>query len=133
VIAVNKADEQHETESERSARELSGALRFLRGDEGEWQTPVITCSGLHDVNLDKVWHHVQRHRAHLDATGALAVKRQAQLVDWTRAMVRDRLLARLGEPGMREQVSAAEAAVLAGEITPDQAAVRVLDALDSLR
>lgn len=133
VIAVNKADEQHEDESARAARELSAALRFLRGPEGQWQTPVITCSGLHNIGLDKVWHHVERHRAWLEEDGAgsgLERKRRGQLVDWTRAMVRDRLLARLDEPAVREVVRRAEAEVLAGGLTPDQAATRIVDAVD---
>ena len=126
VIAVNKADEQHEDDSARAARELSGALRFLRGAEDAWQTPVITCSGLHNLNLDKVWKHVLRHRAWLGGHGGLAAKRKEQLVEWTRALVRDRLLARLDVPGVHEAVAAAEAAVRAGRLTPDQAATEIL-------
>ena len=131
VIAVNKADEQHETESERAARELSAALRFLRGDAEDWQTPVITCSGLHNLNLDRVWKHVGRHRAWLDEHGGLERKRRDQLVQWTRALVRDRLLARLEAPGVRDAVRAAEADVQAERLTPDQAAARILAALDN--
>src|SRR5947209_4726428 len=71
VIAVNKADEQHEDESRRAARELSGALRLLRGEADDWQAPVITCSGLNNVNLDEVWHHIERHRGWVDAHGGL--------------------------------------------------------------
>jgi GTPase len=130
VIAVNKADEQHETESERAGRELSAALRFLRGGDDEWQTPVVTCSGLHNVNLDRVWQHVERHRRWLSAAGGLERKRRDQLVEWTRALVRDRLLARLEAPGVREAVRDAEEAVRAAELTPDQAATRILTALD---
>jgi LAO/AO transport system kinase len=141
VIGVNKADEQHEQDSNRAARELSGALRLLRGADDDWQTPVITCSGLHDVGLDRIWHHVSRHRAWLQAhyggpaagaggTGGLDVKRRAQLVQWTRAMVRDRLLARLEAPTVRAAVAAAEAAVLAGDVSPDQAATQILAAVD---
>ena len=130
VIAVNKADEAHETESERARRELSAALRFLRGPAEKWQTPVITCSGLHNVNLDRVWKHVGRHRAWLDAHGGLANKRRDQLVQWTRALVRDRLLARLDAPDVRDVVRSAEAEVHAEQLTPDQAATRILQALD---
>jgi LAO/AO transport system kinase len=132
VIAVNKADEQHEDESARAARELSGALRFLRGADDEWQTPVITCSGLHNLDLDRVWAQVGRHRAWLDGHGGLAAKRRDQLVEWTRALVRDRLLARLTEPVVRARVQAAEAAVRAEQLTPDQAATQILAALDQL-
>jgi GTPase len=130
VIAVNKADEAHETESERAGRELSAALRFLRGPDDEWQAPVVTCSGLHNLNLDRVWKHVGRHRAWLDEHGGLERKRRDQLVEWTRAMVRDRLLARLQGGGVRDAVRAAEDAVRAGDLTPDQAATRILAALD---
>jgi hypothetical protein len=45
-------------------------------------------------------------------------------------MVRDRLLARLDADALRETVRAAEADVLYGESTPDQAATRILAALD---
>jgi LAO/AO transport system kinase len=130
IVAVNKADEQHEIESARAARELSAALRFLRGPADEWQAPVVTCSGLHNVNLDRVWKHVQRHRAWLDAHGGLERKRRDQLVDWTRALVRERLLARLDAEPVRRAVASAEAAVLTGELTPDQAAARILESFD---
>ena len=124
------ADEEHEQSSERAARELSGALRLLRGPEGAWQTPVVTCSALHNVNLDRVWKHVQRHRAWLDEHGGVQRKRREQLVEWTRAIVRDRLFARLAAPQLREEIQAAEDAVRAGTLTPDQAAARIVAAVD---
>lgn len=130
VIAVNKADEEHEDGSESAARELSGALRLLRGTDEEWQTPVVTCSALHNINLDRVWKHVERHRAWLVGHDGLERKRREQMVEWTRAMVRDRLLGRLGAPGVREAVREAEDAVRAEQLTPDQAATKILAALD---
>jgi len=132
VIGVNKADEHHEDESERAARELSGALRFLRGAADDWQTPVVTCSGLENLNMDRVWKHVTRHRDRLVERGELDAKRRRQLVEWTRAMVRDRLLDRLTAPGVRGAVKAAETAVLAGEITADQGAQQILAAVDAV-
>jgi len=47
VIAVNKADGDHAEDSRHAADELSGALRLLRGDDADWQAPVVTCSALH--------------------------------------------------------------------------------------
>lgn len=133
VIGVNKADGEHAHESERAARELSGALRLLRGADDEWQTPVVTCSGLENLNMDRVWKHVTHHRDRLVERGELDAKRRRQLVEWTRAMVRDRLLDRLGAPGVRAEVKAAEKAVLAGEITADQAATQIIAAVDNPR
>ncbi len=129
VIAVNKADGEHQAPSERAARELSGALRMLRGPEDAWQTPVLTCSALHNEGLDKVWKHVQRHRDKLAEDGGLAAKRDRQQLEWIRAMVRNRLLATLETPYAREVSTSVEDAVLAGELTPDEAADRILAAL----
>jgi LAO/AO transport system kinase len=129
VIAVNKSDGEHAQDSQKAARELSGALRLLRGGDEDWQTPVITCSALHNDNLDRVWKHVQRHRDWLQQRGEFDAKRRRQLVEWTRAMVRDRLLGRLDEPRIRTLAAEVEADVLADRLTPDQAATRILDAL----
>ena len=117
------------THRTRAARELAGALRMLRGPEDSWRPPVVTCSGLHNHDVDTVWKQVLAHRAWLDAHGELTAKRRRQLVDWTRAMVRDRLLASLDVPAVRQVTQAAEAAVLEGTSTPDQAASAILAAL----
>jgi LAO/AO transport system kinase len=129
VIAVNKADGEHADASQRAARELSAALRLLRGADGDWQAPVLTCSALHNTGLDKVWKHVQRHRQKLLADGEFEAKRRRQLVEWTRSMVRERLLDQLETPAARELVAGAERAVLAGELTAEQAAEQILAGL----
>jgi LAO/AO transport system kinase len=90
----------------------------------------VTCSALENVDLDRVWKHVLRHRAHLEERGEFEAKRTQQLVEWTRAMVRDRLLSRLDSDAVRTVAADVEAAVVAGDLTPDQAAHRVIDAVD---
>jgi LAO/AO transport system kinase len=130
VIAVNKADGEHQLGSERAARELSAALRLLRGADDAWHVPVLTCSALHNTGVERVWRQLTRHREQLVATGGFQAKRERQLVQWTRELVRDRLLDRLRTPAVRKIGESAEQAVLAGELTPDQAAERILAALD---
>jgi LAO/AO transport system kinase len=126
VIAVNKSDGAAAAESQHAARELSGALRLLRGDEGDWQPPVITCSGLTNDGLDRVWKHVQRHRTWLRLDGRLERKRAEQRVVWTRSMVREQLLAPLAEPGAREAVGRIEADVRLARISPEAAAEEIV-------
>jgi len=130
VIAVNKADGEHQAESEKAGRELSAALRLLRGPDDAWQVPVLTCSALHNTGIDRVYAKLARHREYLLNGGEFQRKRDRQLVQWTRDLVRNRLLDRLREPAVRRVAEAAEQAVLAGELTPDQAAGRILDRLD---
>ena len=87
---------------------------------------MLTCSALHETGLDRVWKHVQRHRDKLADDGAFdgQARRPAGGVD--PAMVRDRLLDQLRSPYAQPVVAEAESAVLAGELTPDQAAEQIL-------
>ncbi len=128
VVAVNKADGPDQLVAERAARELTSALRLLRDPDG--RPPVLACSGLTNAGLGDVWAAISAHHAALAATGELVEKRRRQLVSWTRAMVRSRLLGRLDRPSVRAVVERSEAAVLAGELTPDQAAAAIVAAVD---
>ena len=129
VIAVNKADGEHERDAKRAARELAGALRMIYGPDAPWTPPVLTCSGLDDRGLDAVWQQIERHREQLLETGELDSRRQQQQVDWTWSMVREQLLGRLAEhPGVRGVVPEVEQAVRNGELTATLAAQRILDA-----
>jgi len=127
VIAVNKADGEHELPARKAARELSGALRLLRSTD-PWVPPVLTCSGMTGTGLDTVWEQVTRHHSELASSGELAAKRRRQQVDWTWTMVRDTLLTRLQEhPGVRALAPTLDREVADGELTPTLAAERILE------
>ncbi|RSN13107.1 methylmalonyl Co-A mutase-associated GTPase MeaB [Streptomyces sp. WAC 05977] len=129
VIAVNKADGDHERDAKRAARELTGALRMIYGRDAEWTPPVLTCSALTDVGLDEVWAEIGRHRDVLTASGELDERRRRQQVEWTWSMVREQLLGRLAShPDVRAVVPDVERAVRDGELTPTLAAQRILEA-----
>jgi LAO/AO transport system kinase len=132
VIAVNKADGEHEGEARAAARELAGALRLVRG-KGEWAPPVVTVSGLHDVGVGDLWGRVLAHRDHLGTDG-LADKRARQQLDFTWALVREELDQRLrhsaGVRRIREEI---RDAVLAGDLPAPVAADRLLAAYDEPR
>jgi len=127
VIAVNKADGPHTDDAHKAARELSGALRLLRGHDGAWQPPVVTCSGLEGTGLDNVWRHLVRHQDTLAASGELERRRQRQQIDWVWATVRRDLLDRLrSDPEVAALTPKIEAQVLDGSLTPALAAERLL-------
>jgi LAO/AO transport system kinase len=116
VVAVNKADGPHEADARKAARELTGAMRLLRGPAGA--PKVLTCSGLTGDGLDVVWETVRAHRAGLDSSGELASRRRQQQVDWTWSMVHDQLLASLhGDPAVRLLVPELERRVRDGQLT----------------
>ncbi|MEO3867702.1 methylmalonyl Co-A mutase-associated GTPase MeaB [Nonomuraea sp. B12E4] len=127
VIAVNKADGEHELPARKAARELAGALRMLRYDtaSGTGPPPVLTCSALAGDGLERVWRQVLAHRESLD----LGAKRRAQQVRWTWTMVRDRLLGELrDDPDVAAITEEVEREVLAGRLPPALAADRLLAA-----
>lgn len=132
VIAVNKADGDREQEARVAARDLSGALRLVRGkaDSEGWAVPVVTCSGLTGARVDEVWDQIGKHREHLGDEG-LARKRAEQQLDFTWALVRDELDQRLRHsPAVRGVQDEVRSALLAGELTAPLAADQILAAYD---
>jgi len=128
VIAVNKADGPGEIESRRTARELAGAIRMLRGHGADWDVPVLTCAGLTGAGLPEVWAKLVEHQDRMRASGELDERRRTQQVRWTWQLVRDGLEHQLrAHPGVRAAVPDLEQAVLAGELTPALAARQVLE------
>jgi LAO/AO transport system kinase len=129
VIAVNKADGDHKMEAKRAARELSGALRLLRSDERDRDTPVLTCSAREGTGLDQVWDEIAGHQERLRESGELEARRRRQQVGWTWAMVRERLLGELhAHPAVRDLAPGLEKDVADGNLTPALAAERILEA-----
>ncbi len=129
VIAVNKADGPHVEDARRAARELSGAIRMLRGSGSDWQVPVLTCSALDGTGLDQVWAKLIAHQERLASDGELERRRQTQQVRWTWRLVREALESDLRDhPEVRRLTPEVEAAVRAGELTPSLAARTLLDA-----
>ena len=128
VIAVNKADGDHETEARLAARELAGALRMVHGP-GE-APAVVTCSGLTGAGVDDMWQRVLDHRERLGDEG-LTDKRAHQQLDFAWALVRDELEQRLRRShAVRRLRPDVRARVLRGELTAVAAADLVLAAYD---
>ncbi len=133
VIAVNKADGDRAAEAQGAARELAGALRLVHSSGDGWVPPVLTCSGLHGTDVDKVWERVVAHRDSMGEEG-LATKRAEQQLEFTWALVRDELAQRLRRsPGVRAIRDDVRRELLAGELTAPLAADRLVAAYDEDR
>ncbi len=133
VIAVNKADGPGEPDARKAARELAGALRLLQGgaggSSGDWQVPVVTCSGLTGAGLEELWSRLERHHEHLATSGDFDRRREAQRVAWIWETARGTLLDRLqADPAVRALAPSLESQVRAGTMTPGQAADALLAA-----
>lgn len=134
MIAINKADGDNERRAERAAAEYRQALHYMRPKTPYWTTPVTTCSALANLRLDELWASIEEHRAALEAAGELAALRQRQQLRWMWSMVEDRLMVALREhPGVRDLLPGLEERVRSGEVTPTNAARRILEIYDDRR
>ncbi|PRW64332.1 methylmalonyl Co-A mutase-associated GTPase MeaB [Actinopolyspora mortivallis] len=132
LVAVNKADGEHQGEARETARELRGALRLLTPPNASWKPRVLTCSGLTGTGLEELWRQVTEHRAALEEAGELAEKRRNQRLEWTWELVRDQLVDELvRDPEVGRVRAEVERRVLDGELTAGIAAERMLRAFRS--
>ena len=77
--------------------------------------------------MPEVWAAVREHRQWLQGSGRLEHLRAQQRVAWLWDTVQDRLLTRVREhPAATAEVDALTAAVSRGEMTPGEAADRLL-------
>jgi len=126
LVAINKADGDGIAAANRTAGEYRAALHLLTPASATWTPPVVTLSAIGGVGLDRLWAHVLDYSRRLEATGELRRKRQAQQVKWMWAMVNDRLGERLhGDPAIRRQLPAIEAAVSEGTLSASLGAERI--------
>jgi len=127
AIAVNKADGDLQAHAERARAEYQAALHLFPTPADGWAAPVLTCSALTGHGIAAIWDVVLAHRAHLDAHGHLAIRRQQQSLAWMRELVATGLDAALrADPAVAAAIPALEAAVTEGRITPLAAAHDVL-------
>lgn len=86
VFAVNKADRDG---AGRTARELEAMLDFNK--DAAWRPPVEQVIATQNKGIETLWDAIGRHRAHLEDSGELAVRRR----DHARVEIVERLRARI--------------------------------------
>ena len=123
VIAVNKADEDNLERARIAQREYIAALHFLPGRDLEWSPPVLIVSAKTGAGLSELWISLHSHRAALEGTGELEVKRQLQLRNWIWTVIEERLLRTFrSTAGVEERLRSLETEVAAGRLTATMAA-----------
>ncbi|HEY3739728.1 MAG TPA: methylmalonyl Co-A mutase-associated GTPase MeaB [Bryobacteraceae bacterium] len=123
LIAVNKADSQR-SKAGLAKRAYEAAVSLLPAPESGWATPVMLCSALTGENVAEIWTRVLEYRDATSANGHFARRRRSQLTQWLDEELREGI-ERLIAPKRK----ALRAAVEAGEMSPGEAAARVLSEL----
>jgi LAO/AO transport system kinase len=127
MIAINKADGDNVARATRAAADYQGALNILTPRWADWQPPVVTISGAENVGLDKLWSHIERHRAIMTKSGGLELRRAEQSVAWMRDLLSERLMSAIKDrPAVKNAWPALEAQVRAGSMLPTRAVDELL-------
>jgi LAO/AO transport system kinase len=85
VFVVNKADRDGAGDVVRELRQMLhlGAAR-------DWDPPVLSVSAQSGEGVADVWEAIETHHAHVAATGALAARRRARLVQEVESLAAER-------------------------------------------
>jgi LAO/AO transport system kinase len=126
ALAINKADGESSGAAQRARAEYRAALRLIRSNEA-WEPPVFTVSALEETGMDEVWRVIGEHRQRLRTSGDFDEKRRRQRHTWFSSLLAEGLKARfLAREDVGLEMDRVERAIEAGEITPTEAARRVL-------
>ena len=128
LLVVTKADGALAPAAARMRADYVAALRLLRPADPAWSPRVLACSARTGEGVAAVWEAVRDHRRALGPEG-IARRRAAQARAWLWSEIDAALKAAFRRhPGVRARLEALEAAVVAGETTPDAAAAELLAA-----
>jgi len=131
ALAINKADGDNIRRAEHAKAEYQSALRLFRHASPTWDPPVLTISALEATGMDTLWSIIQDHKARMTSSGELAQKRREQQRAWLWTMVDDGLKRHfLGRKDVSRLLSEMEAAIDSANVTPTEAARRLLALLD---
>ncbi len=129
LVVVNKADGDRIPLAKRARGDYRHALRMLPPSTPGWETPVQIASATEGTGLAEIWESIEKHRALLEETGLLEVRRLHQQQKWLSSMIEEAALkAFRARPGVEQAVAEAERDVAEEKLTVPQATQNVIDA-----
>ena len=123
LYVVNKADRDG---ADTLRRDLLSMLALAERTEGSWKPPIVKTVASKGEGLDEVVAEIERHRAWLEASGELGVRRTRRARDEIEAIAVTALRERWGDVHGRSELDELAAAVAAGESDPYAAAETLL-------
>jgi len=124
LVVVTKCDGDLIPAANRAFQDYRSALHMLNPGSSGWIPKILKTSAHSAEGLDEVWSAITEFHKMMGETGALDAKRADQATSWMWDEVTSTLLKRIKTASV--QVRDLEAAVRNGDITPSEAAQRIL-------
>src|SRR5690606_2007858 len=129
ALVINKADGESLNLAKRTRSHYQSAMNLLRHTSA-WTPQVLTCSAVEKENIEAVWGMISDYQVEARKQGWLAEKRTRQAKEWMHKLIHEMLMLRLRQnPGVRRSLPEMERSVLAGVMTPYNAAKSLIDML----
>lgn len=127
LVVINKDDGSNASHTAIAKATYHHALHLFPAKESGWTVPVLSCSALEGKGVDAVVEKMDEFFRHITLNGHLEKHRQAQNVHWMERAVEEELVHRfMRQPQVQERMSELKAAVLRGEISPFDAARKLV-------
>lgn len=126
VYVINKADHDG---ADQVRRDLRSMLALGERPEGAWRPPIVKTVAHKGDGIDELAAELDRHRAHLEASGEMERRRTRRARDEIEAIAVTALRARWGDVHGRSELDGLAAAVVAGERDPYSAADELIDSV----
>ena len=126
LYVVNKADRDG---ADQVRRDLRGMLALAERVEGAWKPPIVMTVAAKAQGLDEVVAEIEKHHAHLEASGELATRRTRRARDEIEALAVTSLRKRWAGLHDNSLLDDLAAQVVAGDTDPYAAADTLLATL----
>jgi LAO/AO transport system kinase len=132
LLVVNKSDgERIKLANQARAHYLNAAHLFPPKPNG-WTPRVMACSALEQTGIVELWASIQEFKDHVTHNGFFQENRRQQAQYWLEDSLEAGLKAKFFKhPGVQAKLAELEPEVLAGRMSPTDAAARVLGVLGS--
>jgi LAO/AO transport system kinase len=121
IFVINKADRPGVADTRRDLEQM-----LELSSPSDWRPPILATTAATGEGVDALWRAVGDHRAHLEATGEMARRRQQRLADELSHILVERLIERARRIAGEPAFAAAEAEVAARRLDPYTAVDQLL-------
>jgi LAO/AO transport system kinase len=129
ALVINKADGESQYLAKQTQSHYKSALGLMKHNNF-WKPVVKTCSALNQDGITDVWDMMKDYEKKAKNKGAFEEKRALQNSQWLNKLIHEMLELRLKQNNqVKEERPKLEQAVLNSEITPYNAAKKIIDLL----
>ena len=127
IVIVNKADEDRIKLARESKRAYKNALHLFPPKESQWVVPVLTCSALQNIGIDKIWKTISHYKSQTAENGYFEQNRIQQSKYWLYETINDQLQQLFyTNKNIKGQLDQIESEVTAGKVSPFRAAEELI-------